>query len=161
MLNFKIKIEDGAKWKAVFLTAPRTARGRLLTAMRRSVRTAERTMKKEAPVDTGRLRSTIKTKVKDGGTLFKSTEGWIYPTVKYAEYVETGRKAGKFPPTKALEGWARRHGIPTYLVARAIATKGIKPNPFVARTKTKTANDIKSEFRQALRDIALKIASRK
>lgn len=57
----------------------------------------------------------------------------------YARYVEYGRRAGKFPPLKALEEWvykklrvrdrkaARSIG---FLIARGIARHGSKPHPF-------------------------------
>lgn len=57
----------------------------------------------------------------------------------YAAYVEYGRRAGKFPPIKALEQWvykklrvldrkaARAIG---FLIARSIARRGSRPHPF-------------------------------
>lgn len=61
------------------------------------------------------------------------------------EFVESGRRPGKFPPPPAIAKWAKIKGIPqfrdkkgryisndsrTFLLSRAIANKGIKPFPF-------------------------------
>ena len=60
-------------------------------------------------------------------------------------FVESGRKPGKFPPPQAIAKWAKIKGIPqfrdkkgryisndsrAFLLARAINKKGIKPFPF-------------------------------
>jgi hypothetical protein len=39
--------------------------------------------------------------------------------------MEKGSTKRWWPPVSALQGWADRHGITPFLVARAIATKGI------------------------------------
>lgn len=44
---------------------------------------------------------------------------------KYALPLEEGSRP-HFPPLKALEGWAERHNIPVFLVARKIAREGTK-----------------------------------
>lgn len=48
---------------------------------------------------------------------------------KYAAAVEYGSRP-HWPPIQALEGWAQRHGIPAFLVARKIAREGTKERPF-------------------------------
>ena len=45
---------------------------------------------------------------------------------KYAGFVEEGTRP-HFPPIKAIQGWADRHGIPAFLVARKIAREGTPP----------------------------------
>lgn len=45
---------------------------------------------------------------------------------RYAIYVERGTKP-HFPPISALQGWASRHGIPVWAVARKIAREGTEP----------------------------------
>lgn len=45
---------------------------------------------------------------------------------EYAIFVERGTKP-HFPPIAALQGWADRHGIPAFLVARKIARDGTEP----------------------------------
>jgi hypothetical protein len=48
---------------------------------------------------------------------------------KYAAAVDQGSKP-HFPPIEALQGWADRHGIPVWAVARKIAKKGTKARRF-------------------------------
>lgn len=45
---------------------------------------------------------------------------------KYAAAMEYGTKP-HFPPISALQGWADRHGIPVWAVARKIARDGTEP----------------------------------
>ena len=61
------------------------------------------------------------------------------------EFVESGRKPGRFPPPQAIERWAKIKGIPqfrdkkgryisndsrAYILAKSINIKGIRPFPF-------------------------------
>ena len=50
--------------------------------------------------------------------------------IKHAEYVEWGRRPGKWPPRQAIAEWARTHGFTTpgslYLLQRAIGRRGVK-----------------------------------
>lgn len=87
----------------------------------------ESAAKDKAPVDTGRLRAAIDTRVSNGGFTYE-----VYPTVTYAAAIEFGTKA-HFPPTGAIAGWARRHGLSgkEYLIARSIARRGTKKQPFL------------------------------
>lgn len=87
----------------------------------------ESAAKDKAPVDTGRMRAAIETKVSNGGFTYE-----VYPTVNYAPAIEFGTRP-HFPPPSALAGWARRHGMSgkEYLIARAISRKGTKKRPFL------------------------------
>lgn len=83
--------------------------------------------KRRAPSDTGRLRSSIQTEIREGGF-----EAIVFADAIYAAAVEKGSKP-HFPPTSALEGWARRHGMEglEFLIARAISKRGTPPRPFL------------------------------
>lgn len=71
---------------------------------------------------------------------------------EYIWFVEAGTKP-HFPPIKALQGWADRHNIPVWAVARKIAREGTEPrwmlrdtyNDVLARADN-TAMDIAEEF---------------
>lgn len=95
---------------------------------------------KRAPVDTGRLRSSLTYEVEE------VSDGWITrvgSNVSYAPAMEFGTGAnadgglpGKpvhRPPAAALDRWAERHGLPNgYVVARAIGRKGgLKPRRYL------------------------------
>jgi len=79
--------------------------------------------------DTRRLMSSI-THELDARSLTTIT-GRVGPTVRYGLWVERGRRPGKAPPIEAIAGWARRHGVNPFVVARAIARRGTRAQPFV------------------------------
>lgn len=98
--------------------------------------------KRLAPVDTGRLRAGLNSSVERSiflglGVGVVGIIG-VSANVEYAPYMEegTGVFAGqsrhKFPPPQALEGWARRHGMNAFLVARSIyLAGGLKPRHYL------------------------------
>jgi hypothetical protein len=98
----------------------------LTKAMTTSLLLIERDARRGVKRDTGRLQNSITHSISGNGL-----EGKVGPSVAYGLYVEMGRRPGKMPPLKAVEGWARRHGINPFLVARAIGRKGIKAQPFL------------------------------
>lgn len=111
-------------------------RGKDLTqAFRESAVLVLNDAKRKAPVDTGRLRNSLAAEVRVRGRVITGVVG---TNVKYAPYMEmgTGKYAGRkrhFPPPKALDVWARRHGFSSgYVVARAIFMQGgLKPRRFL------------------------------
>lgn len=51
-----------------------------------------------------------------------------------ARWVDSGRKPGKMPPLKQIEGWCATKGIPksaAFPIAKHISQFGIKPTPFL------------------------------
>jgi len=89
------------------------------------VNLVEVNVKKEAPIDTKKLHNRW-TKA------FKPLEGTLTSQMPYAGAVQFGT-----PPHKVsieeITPWAERKGIPPFLVARSIAKKGTKANPFFTR----------------------------
>ena len=74
--------------------------------------------------DTGRLRS---------GIIFRFVppgRAEVISKAKYSKFVHDGTRP-HWPPPQAIAGWARRHGIPAFLVGRAISQHGTKANPFL------------------------------
>jgi hypothetical protein len=84
----------------------------------------------KAPASTGTLRKSI------NRDLFP-TYAKVYPTVKYGIYVHEGTRP-HFPPIIELKPggsiyrWAQKKGLNPYAVARAIARKGTKAQPWMA-----------------------------
>lgn len=113
------------------------AREGLTKAAMNMVADAQENLRTNGTNNTGLLSNTGKVEeVRDGdaidaGFIAKGKRG-------YAEYVEYGRRAGKMPPVKNLEEWAYKKlrvdrkassGV-GYLIARKIAKKGTRPQPF-------------------------------
>lgn len=110
-----------------------------------------------APVDTGRLKNSIVSKidiVKEGYN--QRVVGIVGTNVKYAPAMELGTKP-HFPPISALQVWARRHGANAYLVARAISIRGLKARAFLKGAFDKN----KTKIHAALNDTVKGIISKK
>lgn len=117
----------------------------LRRTLQRSAIIVQRFARQEAPVDRGQLRNSIQIR-----QLLHSVV--ITPRAKYALPVHEGSRP-HFPPIKALTGkeesldlWARRRGINPFLLARSIARKGTKPNPFMERAADKATPQVQAEF---------------
>lgn len=89
----------------------------------------EGTARTLAPQDTRRLAGSINYAIGGSGANLTSRIG---PSVLYGLYAERGtRGPRRMPPVEALRGWAARHGVNPYLVARAIARRGTKAHPYM------------------------------
>lgn len=103
--------------------------------------------KSKAKKDTGFLAGSISVK-----TINKGMTGVVSVGAIYGAYIEFGTRGqvnvpsgyeemaavfkgsrGGMPPPEALKGWAARHGLAgkEFLIARAIARRGTKPQPFL------------------------------
>lgn len=92
----------------------------------------------------------------------------------YWQYVENGRKAGKYPPINAIKNWIsvkpilprplKSGKLPTanqlaFLIARKISKVGIKPKPFLKPTITdfdlinKVYNEVATLLHKQLEDL--------
>jgi len=141
------------------LRDPAVVDGPLRRFLERASQVVEADARKRAPVDTGRLRSSISRRIELG-----NRRAVVGSQLVYAAPVEFGRSPGKWPPLGALQPWARRHGFPAgkqgaFLVARAIFRKGIKARPYLipALVENKTeivdltarmGEEIREEFRR-------------
>jgi len=108
-----------------------------------------REARRRAPSDLGTLPSSIYLKMTKGGIGYTVKIGSDEEHAHYMEY-GTGRmgdpevthKSEHWPPWRALEPWARRHGFPPgggYLVARAIGLRGgLRPRRFLRGAWDKT-----------------------
>jgi hypothetical protein len=108
---------------------PQRLEGELRRAMDTSLLLLEIDMRRLVPKDTRQLTGSINHQVEGSGT---NLVGRVGPSLAYALFVERGRRPGRYPPIAAIQGWARRHGIPPFLLARKIARRGTRPQPFVA-----------------------------
>ncbi len=119
---------EGAERLKRALSDPQLLAGPVRDFLMRSALTVEVEAKRRAPVDTGRLRSSITHNV-------RPTEAIVGSNVAYAPYVEFGTRP-HWPPLAAMQPWARRHGFPAgrsgaFLVARAIAMRGTRAQPYL------------------------------
>lgn len=149
-MSFKFKVEGADEAIAKLKSLSVETKSKVINQTAKSSLKIEAESKNKAPVDTGRLRSSIQTRFEDEGLI-----GIIYSDVAYAPYVEFGRKAGKPPPSSALKGWARRHKMEglSYVIARSIGRKGVKAQPFLRPSFEKEKNDYKNKVKRILKEM--------
>lgn len=148
----EIEIEGLKEMQRAFKLAPAFTTSILNRAIKASLLILLGRSRQEAPVDRGFLRGAAMQ------TKFGNLTGLLKNTAPYAFWIHEGTRP-HFPPLRAIEPWARRHGIPAFLVARKIARDGTKGVPFfdIAIDKTKTKVD--NIFDRALVDITKQLAS--
>lgn len=127
-MQIDVKIEGLERLQAGIASGPATLATEVRTAMVAGSLLIEGSARSLAPKDTGRLGGSITHSISGGGANLTSRIG---PSVAYGIYVEKGRGPGKAPPIGAIAGWAARHGINPYVLARSIARKGVRPRPYM------------------------------
>jgi len=105
-----------------------------------AMQTAQSTAQQHAPKDTGKLSSSLMTEIEPFSARMYT------PIDKYPLVMEGGRKPGsKMPPPAALDQWARRYGIQnTFLLARAIAKRGIRGRFFRRKARVAVRKELPS-----------------
>lgn len=83
---------------------------------------------KNKVVATGKLRDSIYYRL----ITTETSVGVYLSAVDYWEYIEYGRKAGKFVKIKPLKNWLLAKGLKAspYAISKSIQKKGIKAKPF-------------------------------
>lgn len=139
---WEIKINNLEKMRNLIMNYPTQSAMNFNEAIAKTLIGVERYAIMGAPVDTGRLRSNWRLSV-------QMLRGELTNTTNYAIFVAKGTKP-HWPPIKAIEKWANRKGIPPFLVARSIARKGTKANPFFDNAVSAGQAIANEEFKIAL-----------
>lgn len=143
-MAYEIKIEHLDELRAAFKKAPQEVDRFLQRATKDAGKLILQTEKSEVPIKTGQLRRSI---VMDYRPIAVS----IYPSVKYAEYVNFGTKPHTIlPRTKKVLKF--KIGGKVVFATRA-NHPGTKANPFVERTVTRSEGGVNRFFDTALDDI--------
>ena len=135
--------------------------GRLLSRpMRRGLEriggAGELIAKREVPVDTGDTRRFLTHQVdkKNPPEFVRIGSDKEVARFVHGDFDETkSRSRPHFPPIKALEGWARRHGIPVFALQRAIGRRGTPFHPFLPRTMGKLQGIVRSTMSKVASDV--------
>lgn len=104
--------------------------------------------------DTRRLMNSITSRQRQSGN---SLVGQVGPSVGYGAFVERGT-IPHWPPRAPLERWARRHGVPVFVVQRAIARRGTRARPFMAPAWARNAHRVAQLFAAAGARIVARLA---
>jgi HK97 gp10 family phage protein len=125
-------------------------------ATQTSLMILEADMRAHVPRDTGQLGNSLTTHI--GGS---ATEilGSVGPTAAYWPFVHDGTRP-HWPSIAAITPWANRHGIPPFLVARAIARHGTRPRPFASDALARNVDRIRAVFQAVGLNVALRMARR-
>lgn len=147
MIN--LRIEGAQELRGDLRALSYAMRAGLTDAMEKSVFRLQDQAKRNTPVDTGRLRSSIDVTVNWDREMLV---GEVQPHTDYALYVHEGTDP-HWPPVQALEGWARRHGMDAYVVALAIARRGTKAQPYLRQALETERDNVIVIFERAVRNV--------
>lgn len=117
-------------------------------AIRKSTEVVKQNVKRKAPVFDGTLKKAITSKTRN----LYGEVGIGESAEKYGYVQEYGRKSHKLPPVGALKKWARvKLGDENlaYPLARSIAAKGTKPQPFFEPGVQQSMSSIESFINNA------------
>ncbi len=153
MAEFKITLQGNKEIQDALSKGTKKFREPVRRFLDRSVKQVEAKAKEKAPVDRGRLRSSIRSFTRQ----VPQPRGIVRAGVPYAPYVEFGTRP-HWPPLSAMQPWARRHGFPAgrvgaFLVARAIARHGTKPQPYMEPALKESEDDINKFLDMASEEI--------
>lgn len=145
---------------------PRIVREELLAATEDGVNMVLGAVLPLTPVDQGILRGGFQTEVL-GAAAGGAILGRVYNPVIYAPAQEGGAKP-HFPPVAALEGWVRRKlqvsekevRSVAFLVARAIARRGLPAREFARRGLESVRARVNARFEQARSRIVERLGGR-
>lgn len=148
--NLSVKIEGLDRIQKAFNKAPDIVQEEMNVAIKKSIFTLLNSSRRHAPVDRGFLRGA------GMKTTLERLKGTLENVSPYAKFIHDGTKP-HWPPLEAITGWANRHGIPPFLVARSIANKGTKGRPFFTEAIEESEREVNGYFKFALRLITKRI----
>jgi len=154
--NFMTMRVDGMEeLKVAFKKSPQIVKEFIDPAIHKALFNIQAKATPHIPTDRGELRNRQT-------TIFSTLKGVLENRAPYAMYVHgdgsSARSKPHFPPLEAIRRWADRHGIPPFLVARAIARKGTKLIPFYDMGIKESDAINNAVFASALNKITLKLA---
>ena len=152
-IQLQLTVNGADRLRRGLSNAPDSVASETRSAMTQSLVLLEADQRRNVAQDTRRLMGSISHRIEGGGA---NITGHVGPSARYAYWVEHGRRPGKQPPVQAVSGWARRHGIDPFLLARAIGRRGTRAQPFVLPSWTRNRNSILTIFRR----IGVRVAAR-
>lgn len=156
-MSYGIKVEGLEKFR--FDKADELTRKHVTDAMQKSVVTVVSEVRPLTPVGvSGRLRNSIGSQVEVSQSTVIGRVGSSLKSEEYPAVMELGRRPGSFPPVTALERWVHlKLGVPAdqqhavaFVVARAIAARGIKGYFYLKRGLEASVSKINGFFNDAL-----------
>jgi hypothetical protein len=158
-IRIEVELKGQDVVRQLFNRAPRVATEEFSRAFHRITQGIATDAKRNAPVDRGRLRSSINAQVK---THVTQIVGEVGTKVFYAPYMEFGtgkvgdpvvpHKSTHWPPGAALDTWARRHGFSSGARVAAIIGRrgGLKARRYFRNALDKGLPRVDGELKAAL-----------
>lgn len=144
-----IKIEGSKELQADFKKAPELIAKKITEAIRKSTVVIKQNIARKAPVFDGTLKKSIDSRV----IKMRGEVGISERASKYGYVQEYGRRAGsRMPPVNALKRWAiAKTGDEdmAFPIARSIARKGTKPQPFFKPGVEQSMSDVNRYLEEA------------
>lgn len=156
-MSYSVQVEGLDKFR--FDKADELTRKHATDAMQKSVITVVSEVRPLTPVGvSSRLRNSIGSKVEVSQSTLTGRVGSSLKSEEYPAVMELGRRPGSFPPVSALERWVHlKLGVPAnqqravaFVVARAIAARGIKGYFYLKRGLEASVGKINGFFNDAL-----------
>jgi HK97 gp10 family phage protein len=126
-------------------------KSKLSEAIRKSTEVTKQNIAREAPVWQGTLKKSIEAK----SSGLTGRVGVAGSAAKYGYVQEYGRTSRKMPPVAALEKWAAAKlgdSSLAFVLARSIARKGTKPQPFFEPGTEESIPQIEQFFEATLKE---------
>jgi len=101
----------------------------------KTVKDAKSILKEKNKINTGKLYNSINYVIENNKLVFKMLD--------YGQWVDKGRKPGKYVPVDALNKWLKQKGIDlkySFVINRAIKRRGIKPTFFFTKAVEENIN---------------------
>ena len=140
-----LHLEGAERLAGALQRSPAVVAAAQAQAMTRSLLLIETDARRNVKQDTRQLMNSItgRQRRQPSGVV-----GQVGPSARYGLYVERGSRP-HWPPRAPLEGWARRHGVPVFVVQRAIARRGTRARPFLLPAYEKNRDTVVRLFAAA------------
>lgn len=89
-------------------------------------------------------------------TQFEMLKGRLYVDKQYGIYVHEGTRP-HMPPFEAIDQWARRKGLPTFAVMKAIQKRGTKAQPWFKEGIDREKSSIEQDLNNTINNILKKL----
>jgi HK97 gp10 family phage protein len=143
----KVDTKGFQEFQKSVLNALEKSNSHLVSALKTAVTVVTLAAKNTVPVGaTGELRRSIGSDIDERSLI--GIVGLDFPGRNYGIYVEKGTRP-HMPPIGALDRWANQRGLNPYAVAKSIARKGTKAQPFMKPAYEKNEKFIRRQFSEA------------
>lgn len=142
MSEFKLEIKGLERLRKSFKESPKVVRAEMARGVKSSVLFLQLMMRREVPVKTGKLKKNIDAHTDFFGNNLRGRVGPNLSIVKYGFWVHEGTKPYTIRPrTKQALWWpGLRHPV------KLVRHPGIKKNPYIPRTITKSEGQVNKIF---------------